>query len=105
MRQVGILAAAGRYAVTHHLDRIQSDHENATLIAAHLREAGIDVTTPRSNIVIVPTVDAIRTTLLCREHGVLVSPLAPNSIRLVTHLDVDATECRRAATVVAGICQ
>src|SRR5712671_3295441 len=110
MRQSGILAAAGLYALDHHVARLGDDHANARLIAERLAGfAGVvlDLATVQSNIVIfrlgdgLP--DAATIAARAREAGVLVSALGPRIVRAVTHLDVGAAQCRDAADRLAAI--
>ena len=86
MRQVGILAAAGLYALDHHVARLADDHARARRLAAAL---GLDPSTVDTNIVAVDVADAAALAAAAREQGVLVSVLSPRRMRLVTHLDVD----------------
>jgi threonine aldolase len=102
MRQVGVLAAAGRYVVAHHLDRLAEDHANARTIAAMVHDAVPGAVAPddvATNIVYVRTGtrSAADVVTALRAEGVLVGAMGPDLLRLVTHLDVDATGCRRAA--------
>lgn len=110
MRQAGILAAAGLYALEHNIARLPDDHANARAIA--LRIAGIqgvelDLDTVQTNIVIfrlddsMPAPEAIAAR--AKEQGVLVSPFSTRTVRAVTHLDVTAEQCRRAAEVLARV--
>jgi threonine aldolase len=98
-RQAGPLAAAGLYAVDHHVDRLADDHANARHIAA---AAGIDVDLVDTNIVVIPTTDAAALVATCRDAGVLVSPVGSGVVRAVTHLDVSADDARRAARIIAS---
>jgi threonine aldolase len=86
MRQAGILAAAGRYALAHHVERLADDHARARRLAAAL---GLDASTVDTNIVALDVADAAALGAAAREQGVLISVLSPRRIRLVTHLDVD----------------
>lgn len=108
MRQAGVLAAAGSYALAHHRDRLVEDHANARAIADHLAEVHPGLLDPdevQTNIVYVPTgtrpaaevIDALA------EEGVRVGAMGPFLLRLVTHLDVDAAGCRRAAGTLARL--
>jgi threonine aldolase len=110
MRQAGILAAAGLWALDHNLDRLAEDHTNARLLAerlAGLRGVELDLATVQSNIVIfhlakdAPDAAAI----VARAHavGVLVSAFAARTVRAVTHLDVSREQCRRAADLLAAV--
>jgi threonine aldolase len=88
MRQSGVLAAAGLYALEHHVSRLAEDHENAEYLAVGLRKLGLTVEPPQTNIVFVDIpieeVTALRAHLT--ERGILAS-IAPLT-RLATHLDV-----------------
>ncbi len=86
MRQAGILAAAGRYALAHHVQRLADDHARARRLAAAL---GVDPSTVDTNIVALDVPDATAMAAAAREQGVLISVLSPRRTRLVTHLDVD----------------
>jgi threonine aldolase len=86
MRQVGILAAAGLYALEHHIDRLADDHARARRLGAAL---GADPETIETNIVVLDVADAASVATRAAEAGVLVSALGPRFLRLVTHLDVD----------------
>ncbi len=107
MRQSGILAAAGLYALDHHIDRLAEDHANARILAERLADtrAEIDLATVQSNIVIFrvpePLPDAATVVRRAQEQGVLVSAFATRTVRAVTHLNVDAPQCRNAAEVLA----
>lgn len=108
MRQAGILAAAGVYALAHHYDRLQLDHDNAQLIAQTLSGLpGVRVVQPvETNIVLfdldpgLPDAATVVSDLARR--GVLVSAFGPRRIRLVTHLDVDRQACLTAAEQICS---
>ncbi len=95
MRQAGVIAAAGLYALEHNVERLWVDHENAEKLARGLRELKLDAK-PNTNMVLVRVaperVPALESHL--KQNGVLVLPRAP--MRLVTHLDVDAAGIERA---------
>jgi threonine aldolase len=108
MRQVGILAAAGDYALTHHIGRLADDHLKARRLAAALAPYGIvDAGRVVTNIVPLDftksTVDAPTLGAAARERGVLVSVLGPRVGRLVTHLDVDDAGIDRAIEVLTNL--
>jgi threonine aldolase len=110
MRQAGILAAAGLYALDHNFERLAEDHRNARLLAerlAPLSGVRLDLATVETNIVIFRTEegmpDAETVVARAREAGVLVSAFGRRVVRAVTHLDVTHDECRRAAEVLAEI--
>src|SRR5688500_11452267 len=97
MRQSGILAAAGSYALAHHVERLAEDHANARLLADELLRGDdieIDLASVRTNIVVFSLVarrgvpDAAAFVERCRERGVLLNAFGPRTVRAVTHLDV-----------------
>ena len=100
MRQVGVLAAAGLYALDHHLERLADDHEHARLLA---EACGIDPATVETNIVVVPHDDAAGFVTRAAEAGVRVAAVGPRTVRLVTHLDVDRPAVEKAAAVLASL--
>ena len=107
MRQAGFFAAAGSYALAHHVSRLAEDHANAATIAGALRDvAGVTVRPGTTNIVVfdlpVDGGDAVALVSRVRDRGVLVSAFGPRTIRAVTHLDVSAPQCARAAEVLAA---
>jgi threonine aldolase len=97
-RQAGLLAAAGLYALDHHIDRLADDHEHARLIAD---AAGVDPSAVETNIVVIETSDAGGLVERCREGGVLVSAVGARVVRAVTHLQVSKQDAHRAADVIA----
>jgi threonine aldolase len=114
MRQAGILAAAGSYALAHNVDRLADDHANARLLAEGLAQSSsvvIDLSTVQTNIVVfglaaregVP--DAATFIAACEERGVRLNAFGPRTVRAVTHLDVDAEGCRRAANVMCEVAE
>jgi threonine aldolase len=103
MRQAGVLAAAGLFALHHNLERLAEDHERARRLATTLADAApgsVDPATVETNIVVVEVPDAATFAADCRAAGVLVSAVGPRRIRLVTHLDVDDAGIDRAIDVV-----
>jgi len=118
MRQVGVLAAAARVALQRGADNLSADHANATWLAGVLAELpGIDVdlATVESNIVIFKVGEEFfggegstktdggpgpALVARCAEHGVLAVPLAPDTVRFVTHRDVPRAKIERAAAVL-----
>jgi len=110
MRQSGILAAAGLWALDHNLARLPEDHANARLLAerlAGLRGVSLDLKTVQSNIVIFRmeegAPDAATVVARAQEVGVLVSAFAARTVRAVTHLDVSREQCRQAADLLAEV--
>ncbi|MBW2736164.1 MAG: hypothetical protein JRH20_27580, partial [Deltaproteobacteria bacterium] len=110
MRQVGILAAAGLYALQHHLSRLADDHANAQLLAQRLTNVdaiSLDLSAVETNIVLFelragapPLQEVLRR---CQRRGVALCPFGERQLRAVTHLDVDSTACHRAADVIAEV--
>jgi len=102
MRQVGILAGAGLYALDNHIERLEEDHKKAKILAKELNKIeDILVTEPDTNIVMM---DLTCSKLLPEEligrmedKGILAGCIAPQKVRFVTHLDVGPEEVRRAA--------
>jgi threonine aldolase len=108
MRQAGILAAAGRYALEHHIDRVAEDHARAARLAAALARFGVvDIAGVRTNLVPLDlskaALDAPALGAAARERGVGVSVLGPRTARLVTHLDVDDAGVDHAIAVLTEL--
>ena len=97
MRQAGILAAAGRYALAHNVARLADDHDRAQRLAKAL---GADPDLTPSNILVLDVEDAAAVAGAASEQGVLVSALGPRFLRLVTHLDVDDDDIDHAIDVL-----
>ena len=95
MRQVGIVASAGTYALNHHVDRLKDDHEHAQIIANALANCSwinqvLDVET---NIIVASLKDdfePLKFLHKLEEDGVLAIPFGKGKIRMVTHLDVSS---------------
>ena len=100
MRQAGVLAAAGRYAVANHVARLADDHRRARRLGEAL---GVDASAIDTNIVVLDVADAPAVAASARADGVLVSVLGPRVLRLVTHLDVDDEGIEQAAKVLAPL--
>jgi threonine aldolase len=110
MRQSGILAAAGIWALENNLARLAEDHANARLLAerlAGIRGVSLDLTTVQSNIVIFRmeegAPDAAAIVAGAQERGVLVSGFGPRIVRAVTHLNVGREQCRDAADLLSKV--
>ena len=108
MRQSGLLAAAGLYALDHHRARIADDHANARALAealagcAHVR---VDPARVETNLVMIELAHGApaRVVERARERGVLLGLSGPHRIRAVTHLDVDRAGVLAAAAVIAEL--
>jgi threonine aldolase len=107
MRQAGVLAAAGLMALELGPKRLHEDHANARLLAEALaRSQGveIDLDAVETNIVIFKLAggrSASALTARLKGRGILMSAVGPNTVRLVTHLDVDRAACITAAEALA----
>ncbi len=105
MRQVGILAAAGLYALDHNRAKLAEDHRRARIIAeavAATRGLRVNLDQVETNIVMFDVVDgpAEPVLSLLAENGVLMSAFGPSTIRATTHLDVSIADAERAAEVI-----
>jgi threonine aldolase len=99
-RQAGPLAAAGLYALDHHIERLADDHEHARLIA---EAAGVDPATVDTNIVIFDTPNAPEFMDACEREGVQVTDLSTRTVRVCTHLDVSRSDAEKAAAVIGRL--
>ena len=107
MRQVGLLAAAGHYALDNNIARLADDHRRAQEIAfaiAAVDSSLIDPTTVQTNIVGLDLahlpITAAELATRCREKGLWISALGPKYARLVTHLDFDDAQCIEAIEIL-----
>jgi threonine aldolase len=110
MRQAGILAAAGIYALDHNVERLADDHARAQRLAFALAEAVDGVVQPEhveTNIIVLDLAvtdwTAAALAAAAGEHGVRISALGPTFARLVTHLDVDDDGITLAADVLTRL--
>jgi threonine aldolase len=110
MRQVGVLAAAGIYALDHHIGRLADDHAAAKEIARIVSTAAPNVVDPEeveTNIVVLDLSNSGMTAqtfaAAMRELGILVGVVGRRYVRLVTHLDVGLADCRKAAETAAQL--
>jgi threonine aldolase len=105
-RQVGLLAAAARYALDHHRERLVEDHEHAARLAAGLAETpgiDIDAASVETNIVYfeVTTTSAAEFCAALEARGCRMLPLGPTTVRAVTHLEISKADVD-AALSAAG---
>jgi threonine aldolase len=101
MRQAGVLAAAGRYAIRHHIARLAEDHDNAARLAAGLaKHRALEVPPPQTNMVFVTVREGGAEGFAAHlaVNGVLITGSAHQ--RWVTHLDVGRADVDRAIGVV-----
>jgi len=108
MRQAGILAAAGIYALQHNIERLQKDHDNAKWLADQLREISSLNTDEgpvrqETNMVFLTLPQKLEKVLpdYLRVRGILI--LSMNPLRLVLHKDVDRTDLERFIAVVREV--
>jgi threonine aldolase len=113
MRQAGILAAAGLYALEHNVARLADDHRRARRLAerlAALPGLEIDLATVQTNMIFAGTrgtgsagIPAADLVARLDEAGVLCLDEGPWTVRFVTHLDVDDADIERTAAVVERV--
>jgi threonine aldolase len=106
MRQAGIVAAAGVYALEHHVDRLADDHARARALGEALREAGVPIVNEiETNFVQVDVaplgLSPAEALQRLRDAGVLLSATVhPTVLRAVTHLDVDDDDIEAAIDAI-----
>ncbi len=110
MRQVGLLAAAGHYALDHNIDRLAEDHARAKRIAIALAAHDASLINPahvETNIVgldlSATSMSAADFASRCKEAGLWVSALGKNYARLVTHLDFDDAQCDESISIMRKV--
>ena len=110
MRQVGIIAAAGLYALDHHIERLALDHEHAKRLAAAVRPfefLKVMGSEPETNILIFHVSQAWGTAQqyasALEEHGVQAMAFSASAIRMVTHLDVSSEQIEQVCKVIERI--
>ena len=110
MRQAGIIAAAGIYALDHHLNRLKEDHQNAKRLALGLKELKRVTIQPEyveTNIIIFDVaqtgMNASQVAEQMKRNGILIHPIGKNQIRLVTHLDISAEDIETALKVFGKV--
>jgi threonine aldolase len=107
MRQAGYLAAAGLYALEHHVNRLADDHQAAQAAAAHVAQQRwvAEVLPVETNLVIFrlqPSTRAETVLAHLAAHGIKASTMGPDLVRFVFHLDVPAEAVSRIAGALAG---
>ena len=110
MRQVGILAAAGIYALDHNLDRMKDDHRRAKAIANVVNKVAPQVISEDlvdTNIMVFDLsqhhLNASDFSAQAGAAGVRIGALGPNMARAITHLDVDDDQCEEAGAILARL--
>lgn len=100
MRQAGVLAAAGLYALEHHLPDLQEDHRRARQFRRTLESAGVEFALPSpTNILYIRVRDAGAASESLRQNGVLALPHGSDRIRAVFHRDIDDRAAEAAAEI------
>jgi len=107
MRQVGLLAAGGHFALDNNINRLSQDHRRAKEIALAIEKIDsslIQASTVETNIVGIDLtalpISAAELAVRCKEAGLLISALGPKYARLVTHLDFDDIQCQQAIEIL-----
>lgn len=108
MRQAGYLAAAGLYALQHHVNRLSEDQLHAQQIAEILRMQDFvkSVMPVETNIIIFevnPSYTAAEITEKLKEKGVLVYAISVNRVRMVLHLDITASMVAHTCSILTGL--
>jgi threonine aldolase len=106
LRQAGLLAAAGIYALDHHVERLADDHANAIRLAEQLAtipQISVDVDAVQTNMVFMNVAQDAAASLpeYLQKKGILING-HPSRIRLVTHLDVHAEQIDQFVTELRG---
>ena len=108
MRQIGFLAGAGRFALAHNIDRLESDHRRARELAERWREiAGVSISSlPATNMVYADLGCDPRDTSAVvgrlGEAGVHVLPVGPSQIRAVVHLGIVDADISQAVAALGN---
>jgi threonine aldolase len=109
MRQAGILAAAGLYALEHNIERLAQDHTNARVLAQGLAKLpGLSVKRPDTNIVFVDVEASVGPAFAAHlaQHGIgVISMYGSTRQRWVTHLDVDALAVEHVLSIASQFLQ
>ena len=103
LRQAGIVAAAGLYALDHHVERLAEDHANGRVLAdglAAIPGLRLDADRVETNIVIFEVDDGAALAATLADAGVEASHFGPHRVRMVTHLDVDRPGCEVAVSAI-----
>jgi threonine aldolase len=101
MRQVGVLAAAGLYALEHHVARLADDHANAWVLAEGLRDGGLEVQMPQTNIFYVDVPASHVSPLTAHLAARRIRASVATRMRLVTHLNVSRAD---VVTAIRAFC-
>ena len=108
MRQGGYLAAAGKYALEHHVERMQEDHHRARRLEEALNSLDmVDHVLPVDSNIVISTlregVDQLRLLDVMKKKGLLAVPFGPSTIRMVTHLGVTDDKISQAIEILNAL--
>ncbi|RKY91422.1 MAG: low specificity L-threonine aldolase [Ignavibacteriae bacterium] len=106
MRQVGILAAAGLYALQNNIERLKEDHRRAKYLAERINDIKnleINMNSVHTNILLFKplTMTVSEAMIKCKENGLLVIQGTVDTLRAITHLDVNDSDVEKAADILA----
>ncbi|MCF8431728.1 MAG: low specificity L-threonine aldolase, partial [Melioribacteraceae bacterium] len=108
MRQVGIIAAAGLYALENNMSKLKADHQKAKLLAEFLNgfeNVNVNVDLVQTNILAfelknINDADFIQK---CKENGLLVGPMGNGIVRIVTHMDISDDDITQAKSILSKV--
>lgn len=108
MRQAGFMAAAGIYALEHHVARLAEDHRHAQQIAAALKEKDFtgEILPVETNIIIFEVKGRYSAQALAakmKEEGIFVIAISPKQVRIVVHLDIHPADVQRTIQVINSL--
>jgi threonine aldolase len=108
MRQAGIIAAAGLYALKNNIQRLEEDHRKAKILAetiSEIQSLEIDLDAVQTNIIIFkPKQATIQAAIeACKQKGLLISVGKVDSLRAITHLDVSFAEIKKAQKILKDV--
>jgi threonine aldolase len=107
MRQAGFMAAAGIYALEHHVQRLAEDHAHADLIRQALEKKSLvkSMLPVETNIIIFEVEEPCARTLAgkLKESGILAIAISANQLRFVTHLNISPAMVDRVVKVIGSL--
>jgi len=108
MRQAGVIAAAGLYALQNNIQRLAEDHENTKLFVKKIEATpglSVDTNSTQTNMVIINTtvLSAAELVTKAKEKGLLFNAIGKNRIRIVFHLDINRKQVLKAADILKTI--
>ncbi|MBK7104149.1 MAG: low-specificity L-threonine aldolase [Ignavibacteriae bacterium] len=108
MRQAGVLAAAGIYAIQNNIERLAEDHEKAKMLANYLVKTGkfelINKEVETNIIIFKPLQKSVEESLsICKENGLLFSVGQIGTLRAVTHMDVSFEDINKVCEIIEKV--